>query len=109
MSQRPPSPAYVLGVGLTKLIKARGKVEYTELGFEVRLPLLCPFPLPTTFPVSPSLTLLSLGRHQNPPRRPAKLRLRRPRHRLLLQRRLQLGPTRLLPTRHDGHPHLQRQ
>jgi len=28
------SPAYVLGVGMTKFIKPRGKVDYTELGFE---------------------------------------------------------------------------
>ena len=31
---RKPSPAYVLGVGMTKFIKPRGKVDYTELGFE---------------------------------------------------------------------------
>ena len=28
------APAYVLGVGMTKFIKPRGKVDYTELGFE---------------------------------------------------------------------------
>ncbi|EQK98213.1 Thiolase [Ophiocordyceps sinensis CO18] len=28
------SPVYVLGVGMTKFIKPRGKVDYTELGFE---------------------------------------------------------------------------
>jgi sterol carrier protein 2 len=27
-------PCYVLGVGLTKFLKPRGKVDYTELGFE---------------------------------------------------------------------------
>ena len=27
-------PCYVLGVGTTKFIKPRGKVDYTELGFE---------------------------------------------------------------------------
>ncbi|RVX67127.1 hypothetical protein B0A52_08370 [Exophiala mesophila] len=27
-------PAYVLGVGLTKFVKPRGAIEYTELGFE---------------------------------------------------------------------------
>lgn len=27
-------PVYVLGVGMTKFIKPRGKVDYTELGFE---------------------------------------------------------------------------
>jgi sterol carrier protein 2 len=27
-------PCYVLGVGMTKFIKPRGKVDYTELGFE---------------------------------------------------------------------------
>ena len=31
---RKPAPAYVLGVGMTKFIKPRGKVDYTELGFE---------------------------------------------------------------------------
>ncbi|KAL8750254.1 MAG: hypothetical protein Q9184_006488 [Pyrenodesmia sp. 2 TL-2023] len=30
----PPSPAYILGVGLTKFTKPRGKIDYTELGFE---------------------------------------------------------------------------
>lgn len=30
----PPQPVYVLGVGMTKFIKPRGKVDYTELGFE---------------------------------------------------------------------------
>ena len=31
---RKTSPAYVLGVGMTKFVKPRGKVDYTELGFE---------------------------------------------------------------------------
>ncbi|OAP59550.1 hypothetical protein AYL99_06848 [Fonsecaea erecta] len=31
---RKPSPVYVLGVGMTKFIKPRGKVDYHELGFE---------------------------------------------------------------------------
>ncbi|KJZ80174.1 hypothetical protein HIM_00024 [Hirsutella minnesotensis 3608] len=31
---KPKSPVYVLGVGMTKFIKPRGKVDYTELGFE---------------------------------------------------------------------------
>ncbi|KOS22287.1 Non-specific lipid-transfer protein [Escovopsis weberi] len=30
----PNEPVYVLGVGMTKFIKPRGKVSYTELGFE---------------------------------------------------------------------------
>ena len=34
MAPRKPAPAYVLGVGMTKFIKPRGKVDYTELGFE---------------------------------------------------------------------------
>ncbi|CAH0041493.1 unnamed protein product [Clonostachys solani] len=34
MSSKQKSPAYVLGVGMTKFIKPRGKVDYTELGFE---------------------------------------------------------------------------
>lgn len=31
---KPKQPVYVLGVGMTKFIKPRGKVDYTELGFE---------------------------------------------------------------------------
>ena len=31
---RKAQPAYVLGVGMTKFIKPRGKVDYTEVGFE---------------------------------------------------------------------------
>ena len=34
MVKRAAAPAYVLGVGMTKFIKPRGKVDYTELGFE---------------------------------------------------------------------------
>ncbi|KAH7320228.1 thiolase-like protein [Stachybotrys elegans] len=34
MPAKQKSPAYVLGVGMTKFIKPRGKVDYTELGFE---------------------------------------------------------------------------
>ena len=34
MSKKPRSPAYVLGVGLTKFIRPRNQVDYTELGFE---------------------------------------------------------------------------
>lgn len=34
MGKKPASPCYVLGVGMTKFIKPRGKVDYTELGFE---------------------------------------------------------------------------
>lgn len=33
-------PAYVLGVGMTKFVKPRGKVEYTELGFEAGIKAL---------------------------------------------------------------------
>ncbi len=51
MPPRSPSPAYILGVGLTKFIKPRGKVDYTELGFEVGLPFRRPFPLPSPSPV----------------------------------------------------------
>lgn len=32
-----PAPAYVLGVGMTKFIKPRGKVDYPELGFEAAI------------------------------------------------------------------------
>lgn len=34
MAPKQKSPAYVLGVGLTKFVKPRGEIEYTELGFE---------------------------------------------------------------------------
>ncbi|KAI9731744.1 MAG: hypothetical protein M1834_004533 [Cirrosporium novae-zelandiae] len=34
MAPKARSPCYVLGVGMTKFIKPRGKVDYTELGFE---------------------------------------------------------------------------
>ncbi|KAK7418109.1 hypothetical protein QQZ08_011396 [Neonectria magnoliae] len=40
MSPRQKSPVYVLGVGLTKFIKPRGKVDYTELGFEAGIKAL---------------------------------------------------------------------
>jgi sterol carrier protein 2 len=33
-------PVYVLGVGMTKFIKPRGKVDYTELGFEAGIKAL---------------------------------------------------------------------
>ena len=34
MAPKSKAPCYVLGVGMTKFIKPRGKVDYTELGFE---------------------------------------------------------------------------
>lgn len=34
MAPKPAAPVYVLGVGMTKFVKPRGKIEYTELGFE---------------------------------------------------------------------------
>ncbi|KAI1811023.1 thiolase-like protein [Poronia punctata] len=34
MPAKQKAPVYVLGVGMTKFIKPRGKVDYTELGFE---------------------------------------------------------------------------
>ena len=34
MAPSKKAPAYILGVGMTKFIKPRGKVDYTELGFE---------------------------------------------------------------------------
>jgi len=34
MAPKKAAPVYVLGVGMTKFIKPRGKVDYTELGFE---------------------------------------------------------------------------
>ncbi|KAI9054061.1 hypothetical protein LZ554_001232 [Drepanopeziza brunnea f. sp. 'monogermtubi'] len=36
----PNKPCYVLGVGMTKFIKPRGKVDYTELGFEAGIKAL---------------------------------------------------------------------
>ncbi|KAM0429001.1 hypothetical protein ACHAPT_006805 [Fusarium lateritium] len=40
MPPKEKSPAYVLGVGMTKFIKPRGKVDYTELGFEAGIKAL---------------------------------------------------------------------
>ncbi|KAK7416239.1 hypothetical protein QQX98_005310 [Neonectria punicea] len=40
MSPKQKSPVYVLGVGMTKFIKPRGKVDYTELGFEAGIKAL---------------------------------------------------------------------
>ena len=34
---RQKDPVYVLGVGMTKFIKPRGKVDYPELGFEAEI------------------------------------------------------------------------
>jgi len=34
VNKKGKTPVYVLGVGMTKFIKPRGKVDYTELGFE---------------------------------------------------------------------------
>lgn len=39
-STKPPQPVYVLGVGLTKFVKPRGRVDYTELGFEAGIKAL---------------------------------------------------------------------
>jgi len=40
MVKKPAVPVYVLGVGMTKFIKPRGKVDYTELGFEAGIKAL---------------------------------------------------------------------
>ncbi|KAL9103064.1 MAG: hypothetical protein Q9163_001862 [Psora crenata] len=40
MAKNPSTPAYVLGVGLTKFIKPSGKLDYTELGFEAGIKAL---------------------------------------------------------------------
>jgi sterol carrier protein 2 len=40
MPSREKQPCYVLGVGMTKFIKPRGKVDYTELGFEAGIKAL---------------------------------------------------------------------
>ncbi|KAL8681698.1 MAG: hypothetical protein Q9186_002215 [Xanthomendoza sp. 1 TL-2023] len=40
MGKTPIAPAYVLGVGLTKFVKPRGKIDYTELGFEAGIKAL---------------------------------------------------------------------
>ncbi|KAF2156089.1 thiolase-like protein [Myriangium duriaei CBS 260.36] len=34
MAPKTAAPCYVLGVGMTKFVKPRGKIDYTELGFE---------------------------------------------------------------------------
>lgn len=38
--KQPVQPVYVLGVGMTKFIKPRGKVDYTELGYEAGIKAL---------------------------------------------------------------------
>ncbi|KAF2430657.1 putative nonspecific lipid-transfer protein, mitochondrial precursor [Tothia fuscella] len=40
MGKKAMAPVYVLGVGMTKFIKPRGKVDYTELGFEAGIKAL---------------------------------------------------------------------
>ncbi|KAI9671832.1 MAG: hypothetical protein M1831_003360 [Alyxoria varia] len=40
MPKRPKRPTYVLGVGLTKFVKPRGKIDYTELGYEAGIKAL---------------------------------------------------------------------
>ncbi|KAM6482156.1 thiolase-like protein [Trichoderma sp. SZMC 28011] len=40
MAPKQKSPVYVLGVGMTKFIKPRGKVDYTELGYEAGIKAL---------------------------------------------------------------------
>lgn len=40
MGKKPRSPAYVLGVGLTKFTKPRNEVDYPELGFEAGIKAL---------------------------------------------------------------------
>ncbi|KAF2227270.1 putative nonspecific lipid-transfer protein, mitochondrial precursor [Elsinoe ampelina] len=40
MAPKTSAPAYVLGVGMTKFVKPRGKIDYTELGFEAGIKAL---------------------------------------------------------------------
>jgi len=40
MPAKEKRPCYVLGVGMTKFVKPRGKVDYTELGFEAGIKAL---------------------------------------------------------------------
>ncbi len=40
MAPKAKMPSYILGVGMTKFVKPRGKVEYTELGFEAGIKAL---------------------------------------------------------------------
>ncbi|TPX11867.1 uncharacterized protein E0L32_007365 [Thyridium curvatum] len=40
MAPKAKQPVYVIGVGMTKFIKPRGKVDYTELGFEAGIKAL---------------------------------------------------------------------
>jgi len=40
MAPKEKQPCYVLGVGMTKFVKPRGKVDYTELGFEAGIKAL---------------------------------------------------------------------
>jgi sterol carrier protein 2 len=40
MPTKAPAPAYILGVGLTRFTKPRGKIDYTELGYEAGIKAL---------------------------------------------------------------------
>ncbi|MCJ1304629.1 hypothetical protein MMC08_007442 [Hypocenomyce scalaris] len=40
MGKKPTNAAYVLGVGLTKFVKPRNKIDYTELGYEAGIKAL---------------------------------------------------------------------
>jgi len=82
MPSKQRGPAYVLGVGMTKFIKPRGKVDYTELGFEAGVKAL----------LDAQINYDDVDQGV-----------------LLLLRRQHLRPARLLPIRHDPDPHLQRQ
>ena len=40
MGKKPTTAAYVLGVGMTKFVKPRNKIDYTELGYEAGIKAL---------------------------------------------------------------------
>ena len=40
MGRSKPSPAYILGVGMTKFVKPRNKIDYPELGYEAGIKAL---------------------------------------------------------------------
>lgn len=40
ISKKPQGKCYVLGVGMTKFVKPRGKIDYSELGYEAGIKAL---------------------------------------------------------------------
>ena len=96
---RKAAPAYVIGVGMTKFIKPRGKVDYTELGFEAGIKAMLDAKINydevdqgvACYCVSPSFSMQQTQANRDK------------------VRRLYLRTGSFLPVRHDPNPSLQRQ